>query len=582
MTSTREIIANIPAYMVEIISSHILGHRADEVAFTKGLSDPKRLRMVLDKVSMPQRTLLLDLFELGGWVDWELFARVYGGELNQVREDLEHLGRFGLIFQGGLTGRDPVILLPALIPILSEMWSGEFRPPGGPRWRAASRLSIWGHVTVLNIIRSNRLRCRQGLEPFKKGWKLLEERLGSFGEVQTIYWELVSMGCLEEGRGEIKALQGPCEGFAARGDGLYKPWRFFQSCGTFRGLPARVLELLSEGGLAKTRLLRSLELCLATHLATLNEAGVASRNLLEKWFELGILEEDVSGRWVRLCGEVEQYLHSGEVQGALPKYVDEVIIQPNMEILAPRDLDPLDLLNIGEVADIVKVDVVSVFRITRASIYRALSLGWDCAKIEHFLERISRHVVPDNVVQTIRLWTDTQAHAQLITGTFLVMQGGHDRVPQGMEEILPGIFRLPDKCEEEVVAFLDKRGVMVRGFTDQREAERDVDWGKMGAVRETGERPEARLHKEGMYPYGMVMPLPYGSKGEMVFVEALEQGKCLVIFYPRQGYGEIQVKKISPVYLFRKGGAPYLEAFCEDTGEGEIFDLRKVRALLKE
>jgi len=34
------------------------------------------------------------------------------------------------------------------------------------------------------------------------------------------------------------------------------------------------------------------------------------------------------------------------------------------------------------------------------------------------------------------------------------------------------------------------------------------------------------------------------------------------------------------VYLFRKGGVPFVEAFCEDTGEGEMFDLTKIRAML--
>ena len=67
----------------------------------------------------------------------------------------------------------------------------------------------------------------------------------------------------------------------------------------------------------------------------------------------------------------------------------------------------------------------------------------------------------------------------------------------------------------------------------------------------------------------------------MVFEEALHEGRSLIIFYPRQGYGEIQVKKISPIYLYRKGGVPFVEAFCEDTGEGEVFDISKVRGLFK-
>ncbi|HRR22205.1 MAG TPA: hypothetical protein P5553_12390, partial [Desulfomonilia bacterium] len=105
-------------------------------------------------------------------------------------------------------------------------------------------------------------------------------------------------------------------------------------------------------------------------------------------------------------------------------------------------------------------------------------------------------------------------------------------------------------------------------------------WGRMTPVvpQQKSQWKEAR--REGVFPFGMVTPLPYGTKGEGIFEKALHDGRDIVIFYPRQGYGEIQVKRISPLYLFRKDGIPFVEAFCEDTGEGETFDITKVRALL--
>ena len=104
--------------------------------------------------------------------------------------------------------------------------------------------------------------------------------------------------------------------------------------------------------------------------------------------------------------------------------------------------------------------------------------------------------------------------------------------------------------------------------------------GNDGAHEAHSEEGVERSPKEGIFPFGMVTPLPYGAKGEGIFEKALLDGRSVVIFYPRHGYGEIQVKKISPVYLFRKGGIPFVEAFCEDTGEGEMFDLTKIRAML--
>jgi predicted DNA-binding transcriptional regulator YafY len=80
----------------------------------------------------------------------------------------------------------------------------------------------------------------------------------------------------------------------------------------------------------------------------------------------------------------------------------------------------------------------------------------------------------------------------------------------------------------------------------------------------------------------MVMPLPYGPRREMLFEEALNEGKTLIIFYPRQGYGEMQARKISPLFIFRRGGMPFMEAYCDDTGEGEVFDISKVRAIFRQ
>lgn len=146
--------------------------------------------------------------------------------------------------------------------------------------------------------------------------------------------------------------------------------------------------------------------------------------------------------------------------------------------------------------------------------------------------------------------------------------------------MLPGIYRIPGNCEEEVLAQLSKNDVIVRGAILEDESGEGAGWGRMTPVvpQQKSQWKEAR--REGVFPFGMVTPLPYGTKGEGIFEKALHDGRDVVIFYPRQGYGEIQVKRISPLYLFRKDGIPFVEAFCEDTGEGETFDITKVRALL--
>ncbi|MBN2299380.1 MAG: helicase-associated domain-containing protein, partial [Deltaproteobacteria bacterium] len=272
---------------------------------------------------------------------------------------------------------------------------------------------------------------------------------------------------------------------------------------------------------------------------------------------------------------------SGRMEVQLLRYSDEVIIQPNMEVLVPKDFDPIDFLNMGEIADVVRTDVVSIYRLTKRSVFRALREGWNAAEIENFLDRVSRHDVPDNVLKTIKGWSSSHAEAHIIKGTFLVFPDARNKVPQGLEEILPGIFRIPEKCDNDIAAFLDKRDVMVRGMDIEAESHGGISWGKLMPIKELSKYQWKSVRKEGIYPFGMVTPLPYGTRGEVVFEEALHEGRSLIIFYPKQGYGEIQVKKISPIYLYRKGGVPFVEAFCEDTGEGEVFDISKVRGLFK-
>jgi hypothetical protein len=252
-----------------------------------------------------------------------------------------------------------------------------------------------------------------------------------------------------------------------------------------------------------------------------------------------------------------------------------------MEILVPRDFDPVDLLNLGEIADLVQTDMVSIYRVTKKSVSRGLRDGWNAEKIRVFLERVSRHELPDNLRKTIQGWASERPEAHIIRGTFLVLSGADCKASRGLTEVLPGIYRVPENCEEEIAALLDKGDVIVHGADAEKEPEDGVSWGKLLPFQFLPKAAWKESRREGIFPFGMVSPLPYGTKGEGVFEKALHDGESVVIFYPRQGYGEIEVKKISPIYVYRKGGIPFVEAFCEDTGEGEVFDITKVRALLK-
>lgn len=582
MTSTYDLISSIPSYMIPIISTRILGDVMDQRALAEGLSDTERLETVLSDLTDRQRELLLNLHELGESVGLDILGRTHGCSPDELRSDLEELGQKGLVFQGGLSGRDPVILLPSLASLMDAMKSGYYCGVDAVPWREHKRRGLWGHVTMINALLVGRIRCKAGLEPFKKGWEYLDGKLSAVLDVRRIYGELVELGCLREKNGIVTPVPRATAALAMEGDSRYSLWRFCQSCRPFPGLDYQVYLTIGERGIRREFLARSLTLWIASRSETTDAARSTIESLLDLWGGLGVLLQDDTGAWVRFAPEAVRALKTGRTDAAVHTYSEEAIIQPTMEILVPGDFDTVDLLNMGEIADLVQADVMSIYHVTRESVFRALQEGWTEEKIMGFLERISRHTLPDNVRVNISGWSRLHSEAHIIKGTFLVLSGEKTTVPRGLDEILPGIFRIPERCEEEITSFLEKKGVMIRSAEGIRDTDHDIDWGKALPLKGP-QRTAARVsQKEGAYPFGMVMPLPYGPRREMLFEEALNEGRSLIIFYPRQGYGEMQARKISPLFIFRRNGMPFMEAYCDDSGEGEVFDISKVRAIFRQ
>lgn len=581
MTSTHDLLSHIPGYMVEILSLRILGRSVDRASLAEGLGDEARLRRVVSELTDQQRSLLLDLCELGGSVQWDVLTSVYRNALDPLKDDLVAMGGAGIVFQNGLSGRDPIILLPSLMPILEELRQEFFARVEDLALVKPRPVSIWGHVALLNTLKASSIRCRSGMEPFKRGWEYLEERLSGMIEVERVYWELVELGCIREKKGVLCVSSQASGEFAMEGDDRYALWRFIRSCRGYPGLENKVFTVIQDRAVHRGLLIRSLILFLHSRNPEEVYAREMVSSLVDQWLGLGILRQDGEGVWVCFSEHAFRSLKTGKTSASPHLYCDDIVIQPNMEILAPRDFDPVDLLNLGEIADLVQTDVVSIYRVTKKSVSRGLRDGWNAEKIRVFLERISRHELPDNLRKTIQGWASERPEAHIIRGTFLVLSGADCKASRGLAEVLPGIYRVPENCEEEIAALLDKGDVIVHGADGEKEAEESVSWGKLLPFQFLPKAPWKESRREGVFPFGMVSPLPYGTKGEGVFEKALHDGESVVIFYPRQGYGEIEVKKISPIYVYRKGGIPFVEAFCEDTGEGEVFDITKVRALLK-
>jgi hypothetical protein len=575
MTSTHELIAGIPSYMAGQISRNILGHSSDASGLVTDLNEPSRINVIYNGLTSQEKALIADICVSGGEMDWIVFSRIYKDDINKAREVLTGLGRKGIVFQGGLTGRDPVILLPSMIArVRADI---ECASPNDLSLKEDRVPEIWKHILMINALKTLGLKCRVGLEPFKKGWGQLEEKLDSIMDIKHIYWELSSLGCLKDAGGEIMVLGRTSEAIANEGELRYKLWRFINSCRPY-GIDGELYTVVSDRTLLKSVLERIIIISLAKITPPIEEIFEISKRLLNEWIEIGIFMEDSSGDYVRFDDRIYKAMDGSEIKAGTYKWKDDVIIQPDMEIIVPKDFNLSDHLNIGEIAELIRADVVSIYRITRQSVLRAIGFSWTTEKITTFLDKISKHTMPDNIIKTISAWTGTISCARIISGTFLITSD-KDKVPHGLDELHPGIFRIPENYEREMEALLEKRGVLVEH--EKLPDDSELAWGRLLPIKPL-KQPRQSFARGGLYPYGMVIPLPYGNKGIEMLENVINEGRDIIIFYPKEGYGESSAHRISPINIYIRSGAGFMEAINEDSGAAETFEVSKIRAILRQ
>ena len=111
----------------------------------------------------------------------------------------------------------------------------------------------------------------------------------------------------------------------------------------------------------------------------------------------GILE---MGQW----GQEKFYRLSPRGRHLLEPAADDGFRQfyltPSFEIMAPAGLSPVLLFRIGELAELVGCDRANTYKITDATIERALDRGWRRDDVLQFLRDNSQIGLPDNVEST--------------------------------------------------------------------------------------------------------------------------------------------------------------------------------------
>ena len=82
------------------------------------------------------------------------------------------------------------------------------------------------------------------------------------------------------------------------------------------------------------------------------------------------------------------------IRGLLPEPVDHVLAQPDLSLVAPGPLVAELADTLAVVADVESSGGATVFRVSEASVRRALDAGWSAADLHDFFTRVSRTPVP--------------------------------------------------------------------------------------------------------------------------------------------------------------------------------------------
>ncbi len=80
------------------------------------------------------------------------------------------------------------------------------------------------------------------------------------------------------------------------------------------------------------------------------------------------------------------------------------VLQPNFDLLVPEDAPLLVHFMAGQLADLVRADVMSVYRVGKHAVLRLLDRGWKPEEIEACLADFSATELPKTVLRTLRDW----------------------------------------------------------------------------------------------------------------------------------------------------------------------------------
>lgn len=162
-----------------------------------------------------------------------------------------------------------------------------------------------------------------------------------------------------------------------------------------------------------------------------------------------------------------------------PAPVPRCFVQPNLEIIAPPDLDFATLMTLTRWCEVQNCDTVATLRITASSVQRAVAAGNDLHDLQACLAACARHGVSDNVRRTVADFGAAARAAYVFDGLVVVSQNEADAL-RAMGPLIrptraPGTFRMVAprgqvlaKLKQAGLSPVDERAPKLPSFTDAR------------------------------------------------------------------------------------------------------------------
>ena len=290
---------------------------------------------------------------------------------------------------------------------------------------------------------------------------------------------------------------------------------------------------------------------------------------------------------------------------------DELIVQPNYEIMIPKGFDLKLRFQLERFADVIRTDQMVTYQISKASIYRGIESGLDEKAMLTFVEGHSRRSVPQNIVYSISEWAESCGQIQFMnvflmcteTETLAQELSAHRRIGAFIKgEVSPTALIVDRKQYSKLIRELKNAGYFPK---------QDI----MGEAAPEPKRPYRRFQVQTLarsvetvpqIPVGPVLDplilfpptvrgiledLTDGENGasladlipvskEEAFVQmtrAIREERCVLIDYDAQD-GR-RVKKIRPLNIFAQEGDTLVRVYCFLHEAQEQLSLTRVRGI---